>query len=1369
MKFLIILLFSTITCVEELSASVLVKWSFEGNLQDSAESGGTADHLTATARLGPLNPVYVAGVVGQAIQVGRAAGDATVLVAGDSNDLDLGPEFTVESYVYRTTESGTEWERFATKWFDGSSDWHWSFRAPPGRSQDLFMNGVQQINQGNVSADLSIGEWHHVAITGDPVQGLRIWQDGVVVGTAAYVLPANGTSSFRIGNATANSGEGSLQFTGWVDEFQIHDVSQDVTYMTGRTALISGAPAITSFTASPSIVSSGTSSTLSWVVSNADTLTLNGGSFVNSDVTGQTSAIGANLTQSTTYTLTASNAMNSSTVAVNVAVAAAGDGLVISEFLAINDGGLKDENNEASDWIEIHNPHANAVEMDGWYLTDSASDLTKWRLPAGTVPALGYVVVFASGKNRTGGELHTNFKLSGTGEYLALVRPDGATIATEFAPMFPNQQANVSYGFQGDSTSPSALDPPTPGAANAISVGPVIMNLTENPLPVPGDHDPIVVSAEIFPSPSPILSATLHYRVMFGAEIALPMSNTSGNLYSAVIPATASLPNDMVRWYVTAQSADGSKRAPLFLSPLNSPQYFGTVIADPSNSSQLPVMQRFVENPAATETTAGTRGAFFYAGEFFDNIFTRIRGGSSVSWPKKSYKIDFNDGYHFRFRAGVPRVEEINLNSTYTDKSYMRAVLSYEHQRDVGMPSPEAFLIQLRQNGQFWNVAICVEQPDRDYLQRWGFDPDGAMYKGANSPTHYEPSSPLSLWEKKTRLQEDKSDLSSFITGLAFTGTALDSYLFDHVNLPVQINYMATTAILQDIDGSDKNHYLYRDTNHSGEWCMLPWDLDLTFGPNALNTDSIVAAEAYTSHPYIGARPFMLHANKYNHFLEAIIANPRTKAMLNRRIRSLCDQHLASGYFENRIDELVSELGPDVLLDKAKWGSNAAFPGEVYTLLAASNRIKNEYLAPRAAYLTVAQAEGQPAAVGIPASQDLLPTLAFGSIDNNPVSGNQEEEFIELVNSNAYDLDVSGWTLGGGVSHALKSGTVIPAGESLYLSPNVAAFRNRSSGPHGGMGLFVQGDYSGNLNNFGELLLVKNAAGVTIAQTTTTVNPSDAQLYLVISEIMYHPADSPDAEYIELQNISPSVTLDLTGVKFTAGVSFDFTASNVTSLPPGGRVLVVKNQVAFQAKYGLGLPVAGEFADLTSLNNGGERLALDDVRNNSIKKFTYGNAWPWPTDANGLGRSLVLVSPLSNPDPALPMSWRASIRSGGNPGVSDASTFAGEIGADHNGNGIDDLIDYATGHVDGAQDVLPAVTRSGATVTVSYRKNLAADDVVITAQWSDDLLVWHELGSHFAMISRSTEGESREMISYQSNPATFPLSNRRFFRLSAAK
>ena len=88
---------------------------------------------------------------------------------------------------------------------------------------------------------------------------------------------------------------------------------------------------------------------------------------------------------------------------------------ILSEFIAQNNTVLADEDSAFSDWIEIYNPGPSATNLNGFYLTDDASNLTKWRLPSQTVAAGGYLVVFASGKNRAvaGAQLHTSVAVLG--------------------------------------------------------------------------------------------------------------------------------------------------------------------------------------------------------------------------------------------------------------------------------------------------------------------------------------------------------------------------------------------------------------------------------------------------------------------------------------------------------------------------------------------------------------------------------------------------------------------------------------------------------------------------------------------------------------------------------------------------------------------------------------------------------------------------------------------------------------------------------------------------------------------------------------------------------------------------------------------
>ncbi len=172
-----------------------------------------------------------------------------------------------------------------------------------------------------------------------------------------------------------------------------------------------------------------------------------------------------------------------------------------------------------------------------------------------------------------------------------------------------------------------------------------------------------------------------------------------------------------------------------------------------------------------------------------------------------------------------------------------------------------------------------------------------------------------------------------------------------------------------------------------------------------------------------------------------------------------------------------------------------------------------------------------------------------------------------------------------------------------------------------------------------------------------------------ISELMYAPPKAPaddntdrdEFEFIELTNIGDEV-LDISGLAFTDGVDFDFGNSAVQSLAPGGFVLVVANQPAFESRYGLGLSqfIAGTYDG--KLSNGGESIKLVDFWNGTIADFEYNDSRGWPLPADGAGHSLVPLDSalLSQSQDVLdyPGNWRASTYIGGSPGSADPDLSA---------------------------------------------------------------------------------------------------------------
>lgn len=132
--------------------------------------------------------------------------------------------------------------------------------------------------------------------------------------------------------------------------------------------------------------------------------------------------------------------------------------VVINEFLAANKKAWTNEMGQTHDWIELYNTSSSNVDLTGWHLTDEAGD-AKWRFPSGMIPASGYLLVYASQLDGLiNGELHANFTLAPGGEYLGLIKPDGITVVSEFAPSYPSQTDDVSYGLRPDTRAVQYVD-----------------------------------------------------------------------------------------------------------------------------------------------------------------------------------------------------------------------------------------------------------------------------------------------------------------------------------------------------------------------------------------------------------------------------------------------------------------------------------------------------------------------------------------------------------------------------------------------------------------------------------------------------------------------------------------------------------------------------------------------------------------------------------------------------------------------------------------------------------------------------------------------------------------------------------------------
>jgi hypothetical protein len=235
---------------------------------------------------------------------------------------------------------------------------------------------------------------------------------------------------------------------------------------------------------------------------------------------------------------------------------------------------------------------------------------------------------------------------------------------------------------------------------------------------------------------------------------------------------------------------------------------------------------------------------------------------------------------------------------------------------------------------------------------------------------------------------------------------------------------------------------------------------------------------------------------------------------------------------------------------------------------------------------------------------------------------------------------------------------------------------------------------------------------------------------LAITEIHYHAApvaglaNADDLEFVELQNIG-AAPISLLGVKFvrtgTSGITFDFSEGSILLLPPGERVLVVKNRAVFEAQYGTGMPITGEYSG--SLGNSGDTLTLVDAAGATLLSFAYSDGNGWPGGADGTGFSLVLSDP--HADPADAANWRTSVSAGGNPGGTDTVAFTGTL----------------TNYVFGSD--VPESSFDRATRIFSCVRRPGSDAVVLIPERSEDLRAWQSGAPWFVFAGETRDATGR--------------------------
>ena len=885
--------------------------------------------------------------------------------------------------------------------------------------------------------------------------------------------------------------------------------------------------------------------------------------------------------------------------------------------------------------------------------------------------------------------------------------------------------------------------------------------------------------------------------------VSLPMvDNGSGgdvalgdSIYTVTIPANLQVHRRLVRYRITVEDSLGNAQQTPFEDD-ESPNfaYFCYNGVPDWTGSKRPGASPNVTYPAAAlesvsvyqlitkesdvilcQWTGPTDGEYRYLGTWvydgvvYDHMRYRIRGRASTRQVgKNKWKFNFNrarplearDNYGKKYEVawdkinGLPGTNPWWRNNASTDGTMFCESLGFRMYQLAGGVGSNTHFYHFRiideaaeapsdqYDGDFWGLYTAIEQPDVKFLEERNL-PDGNIYNvhgGSGSTKRAQGATQVS----------DKSDLFAF-QALHSSGTSQAQW---EANLDFD-DYFAFNAMNLAINNSDmrnQENVNYYHNSETDKWHILPWDLDLTFedAPHLGRGDTSDWENIY-------------HCLQYTSIEQAY----------ENKVREILNLLLDNDQSAHAVDEyagFITRGGPNNIVEagQAVWDYH---PRKNKKGIWYANF--NSSLLPNRTFADLTQYTKDFLTVGGYGRSNLASKQVDNAIPNKPTityvgPAGFPTDGMTFQSSNFSDPQGSGtfgtmeWRIGEirnpSTPNYVVGDRYIYEIETSYQSTRLSPFQSQFTFPtvevrpdRSYRARVRHIDSSGRASNWSE----------PVEFTATSPDLTPWINNLMVTELNYNPLPASaaeisagfvtsDFEFVELKNISTTQALDLTEIRFTKGIDFDFVSGSITSLAPGAYVLVVRDLAAFQARYGAGLPVAGEFQP-DNLSNGGENVKLSFGAGAAIKEFHYLDVAPWPSLPDGGGFSLVLIDPDSAPDHTNPANWRASATVGGSPGAAEpgttlaswkSATFTPAELADPNvsGNFVDleqdganTILEYALGGDPRVfeANLLPeiVVVDDGGNdyLGMRHRRRLDASDLTYEIESSSDLVQWNPL------------------------------------------
>ena len=833
--------------------------------------------------------------------------------------------------------------------------------------------------------------------------------------------------------------------------------------------------------------------------------------------------------------------------------------LIIREILSENLSGLKDEDLDPEDWIELFNAGDTEVDLAGWSLSNDSDTPGLWVFPSLVLPPSGSTLVWASGKDRTNSPpsryLHTNFKLNPNGGFLQLSGPELPRLAVDQFD-YPAQAPNFSYGLNGGTSVREFrfFATPTPSKPNGTST------LTNA---VADLHFSVPRGFFAYPFSLSIASAQPGVLIRYTTNGSIP-TLTNGMTYTQPIPINASrviraagfasnqLPSRVQTHSYLYNLLTYRRLLPvLSLVTATNNLYGRTGIMEFSPRNTLnhglawerPVSVEWIrpEDNGGFQVDAGIRVA---GGDYIRGIYSYKT--TALPQSKYSFRLYFRGEYgqgrlRYPFFPGttISEFDTLHLRAGMNDP--INPLLKDEFVRSlcdqVGIVASHGTFVHLFLNGTYRGIYNPTERVNEDFLQAyhgggslWDVIGQGNAALGGDTLAW---SALRASARKDLTLRPNYLDVAARMDMANFIDYLLPHIWSDNDDWP----YNNTRAARERVAGSKFRFY--------------PWDTEFSFGSHPVTYDTIANTLSSTAPPW-GTTDYQLlfNALKRSPEFRLLFADRVHRAFFNEG--PLTDERIRATYTALRLRLSPSIPGfSDVITpwinSRRRYVTNAfqkagflassnapvlnlfggrVMPGTRLTMSRKTGTIwyTTNGLDPRVAFSSEVAPQArryadalllQPpvqihartldgtnwsalVSVGFQTASLATP-LSISEIQYHPVGGDAYE-FLELYNSGSLPVDVSGFQFTG-IQFRFPSPTLpIPAGGRLVLAndSNPDVFRQRYPG------VAVSGWFGGSLDNGGERLELKDKAG----RIVTSVEYGDSHRW----------PQSPDGQGPSLEN-----------------------------------------------------------------------------------------------------------------------------------------------------------------------------------------------------------------------------------------------------------